>query len=601
MGRRRAHGRRLRLNPGDLLIFEEVRGSRSGRPADADPTRRHAVRLTDVTPAVDRLLDQPVLEVTWSQEDALPFPLTLSTLGKDRGLITDVSVAHGNVVPADHGRTVTAEPQTVPSAPPPDPCCGPPDFGYEHLSSPRPSRPKIVLDHVVQALPFPDPETVATAQATRLADIPEYVRRRLTELWRSARDGLSDEEIAELAVLFGLPYLERLELREHPARALRELLHREDRLLAGKRRRLEVLIARARAGTVLGGNIVWEIAQTWGERYAAGLDPADPILYGPATQKTDPRRALPAVRISDGEHVWDPRRDLLDSGPRDRHFVGELRDDGRLALRFGDGRYGATPRSGSRLELTYRTRGGTAGNVGAEAIRHLLSDVETPPITVRNPLPATGGTDPEPLEYVRHIAPLELRRRRLRAVTAEDYAALAAEVPGVQRAAAQIRWTGGTQEAHVAIDALGTGTPAPALLDAVTHALEQYRRIGHDLIVEPARAVPLDIALEACVVPGHEHGRIRAELYHVLGRMFRPDALTFGEPVRVSRLVAVAAAVPGVAGLRVTKLRRLFGEDNGELDEGVLCLGVLEIAQCDNDPDRPENGHLSIDVIGEAR
>ncbi|CAM5293372.1 hypothetical protein SPURM210S_01905 [Streptomyces purpurascens] len=112
-----------------------------------------------------------------------------------------------------------------------------------------------------------------------------------------------------------------------------------------------------------------------------------------------------------------------------------------------------------------------------------------------DPLPATGGTRPEPVEQVRQLAPLDLRRTRLRAVTAEDYAALAGALPGVQRAAAEIRWTGSVQEAHVAIDAYGTADPSPGLLDSVAQALEAYRRIGHDLVVGPARLVPLDIAL----------------------------------------------------------------------------------------------------------
>ena len=78
---------------------------------------------------------------------------------------------------------------------------------------------------------------------------------------------------------------------------------------------------------------------------------------------------------------------------------------------------------------------------------------------VRNPLPAVGGTEPEPVEQVRQLAPLDLRRTRLRAVTAEDYAALASALPGVQRAAAAIRWTGSVQEAHIAVDPYGTGAP----------------------------------------------------------------------------------------------------------------------------------------------
>ncbi|MFC7310408.1 putative baseplate assembly protein [Streptomyces monticola] len=710
--------RQLDLHPGDVLILEEVKGPRTGTPGDADPVHRQAVRLTSVTPGVDRIEDQPVLEVTWAAGDALRFPLQLTTpAGRACEPVEDVTLARGNVVLVDHGRSLNwcgeGLPETVrvPNAPAVAGSCAPPAFGcadrdegnapgrlinsltdradsgtrltaadirelfdvvgeaettraglgielagqrqekvlpgtaYAQAAALRTLlaqsvypgieprfRPRLGRSPVAQAVPFPDPALVAAGQADRLAVIPQRVEQRLVELWRSARDrdGLGEEEIAELTVVFGLKVLEQLELHAHPVRALRELLHRSDALLAPKRRRIEVLTARARAGTVLDGHIAWEIAHSWGPGYAAGLHPDEPVLRGAASaaQDQDPRRALPAVRLhegvpgQDGEHgehgglVWEPRRDLLESGPRERHFVGELEDDGRLALRFGDGLHGARPTPGARLELYYRLGGGTGGNVGAEAINHLIvcrspedeeSGAPLPVAGVRNPLPATGGSEPEPIEQVRQLAPLDLRRSRLRAVTADDYAALASELPGVQRAAAEIRWTGSVQEAHVAVDAYGTGTPSQQLLDAVAHSLEAYRRIGHDLVVAPARLVPVDIALSVCALPGHQHGQILAELYRVLGRgrlpggrlgFFHPDALTFGEPVRLSRLVAVAAAVPGVESVQVTRLQRLFHEDRGEREDGVLRLGPLEIATCDNDPDRPENGLLEISLGG---
>ncbi|MEV0369971.1 putative baseplate assembly protein [Streptomyces sp. NPDC050636] len=744
--------RALQLTPGDLLLFEEVKGPRTGTPGDQDPAHRQTVRLASVTPAVDQLDGQPVLEITWAPEDALSFPLCLSTRGgTDCAPVEEVSVARGNVVLVDHGRSLAfgaaaegvPETVTVPAVPADGGTsrssgaesgggsCEPPAFGcadhkdggnatartinallektgchtaltaddirelftvvgeeatvraglglelagqrrervvpgtvYAQAEALRTLlaqsvypgigprfRPVLHRSPVAQTVPFPQPAQVAAGQATRLAGIRERVRARLVELWRSARDhdGLSEDEIAELTVVFGLKVLERLELRRRHDHgpALRELLHRGDRLLDAKLRRLEVLTARARAGVVLGGHIAWEIAHSWGPAYAAGLHPDEPVLHGPAaTLLPDPRAALPAVRLmdDDGEQVWTPRRDLLDSGPRDRHFVGELEDDGRIALRFGDGRYGARPTPGSRLTLRYRLGGGTAGNVGAEAINHLVlsRDPEVseagdpmPVAGVRNPLPATGGAEPEPIEQVRQLAPLDLKRTRLRAVTAADYAELASALPGVQRAAAEIRWTGSVQEAHVAIDAARTGEPQPQLLDSVAYALESYRRIGHDLVVEAARTVPLDIMVEVCAAPGHQHGQILAELTRVLGSrrlsggrlgFFHPDALTFGEPVRLSRLTAVAAAVPGVQSVRVTRLQRLFHQehidhtdhtdrrnrtdrtdstdridridrmDNRALEDGVLRLGPLEIAVCDNDPERPENGRLVIEL-----
>ncbi len=124
--------RRLDLRPGDLLVLEEVKGPRTGTPGDADPSHRQAVRLTSVTPAVDRIEDQPVLEITWVAEDALRFPLCLTTRGgRDCLPVEDVSLARGNVVLVDHGRTLHGLPETftVPQVPAEVAPCDGPAFG----------------------------------------------------------------------------------------------------------------------------------------------------------------------------------------------------------------------------------------------------------------------------------------------------------------------------------------------------------------------------------------------------------------------------------------------------------------------------------------
>lgn len=92
-------------------------------------------------------------------------------------------------------------------------------------------------------------------------------------------------------MIYGLKVLERLELRTHPVRALRELLYRSDELLATKLRRTEILASRARAGAVLDGHIAWEIAHSWGPAYAAGLHPDEPVLRGPRPPRSARTRA----------------------------------------------------------------------------------------------------------------------------------------------------------------------------------------------------------------------------------------------------------------------------------------------------------------------
>jgi len=97
----------LTLAPCDVLIFEEVLGAHTAAAADADPLRRHAVRLTKVTRGRDALTGTLTVEIEWCAADALPFALCLSTIGPppECKLIPNVSVVRGNVLLVDHGST----------------------------------------------------------------------------------------------------------------------------------------------------------------------------------------------------------------------------------------------------------------------------------------------------------------------------------------------------------------------------------------------------------------------------------------------------------------------------------------------------------------
>lgn len=174
-------GRYPNLAPGMVLIFQEVLGPRTGQPEDADPAHRHAVRLVEVITedAKGRELVDPlnpfkrpegqfITEIRWHEADALPFPLCLSsTTDEAHGqvLVTGVSVALGNVVLADHGRTLDESEELgvvpvstmvrVPAAIPP----ALPGSMVAPLGEPRPVpprfRPRLKEGPVTQAAPYP--------------------------------------------------------------------------------------------------------------------------------------------------------------------------------------------------------------------------------------------------------------------------------------------------------------------------------------------------------------------------------------------------------------------------------------------------------------
>ena len=65
----------LDLHAGDVLIFEEILGPASGKPEDADPTHRHAVRLSGPPEAgVDPANNTDIVQIYWYADDALSVP-----------------------------------------------------------------------------------------------------------------------------------------------------------------------------------------------------------------------------------------------------------------------------------------------------------------------------------------------------------------------------------------------------------------------------------------------------------------------------------------------------------------------------------------------
>ncbi|MDH4273646.1 MAG: putative baseplate assembly protein [Gammaproteobacteria bacterium] len=465
------------LAAGDLLLFEEVRDA-VGNPSDADRRHRHVVRLTSVTFDTDTLYNVNVVNIRWSAEDALPFPLCLSRRAATPGEAAQaVSVARGNIVLADHGATHADEPL--------------------------------------------EPAVVTDARRYR-------------------------------------PYLKRV-----------GLAHAQP---------YDVDAARSKSA-------------------AAAL-------------RQDPRQTLPTVSLRQSMEVWTARRDLLGSDRFAEEFVVETESDRRAYLRFGDGILGRRPIVGTTFLATYRLGGGAAGNVGANTLKLVVipagETIASVQVSATNPLPAQGGVEPEEIEHVRFYAPQAFRSQR-RAVVPADYATLAEDHPQVQKAVAAQRWTGSWHTIFVTVDRRA-GLPVDAQFETeLLEYLEPFRLMGHDLEIEAPRMVALDIALRVCVAAGYLKSAVKKALLEVFssGRrsdnslgFFHPDQLTFGESVYLSTVIAAAMRIAGVTWVAAERFKRWGEADSGQLAQGFINIGRIEIARLDNDPNAPNHGRLELIMEG---
>jgi hypothetical protein len=325
----------------------------------------------------------------------------------------------------------------------------------------------------------------------------------------------------------------------------------------------------------------------------------------------DPHDALPLVTELKGQlgsvaRPWTARRDLLASDGDVPNFVVETENDGLARLRFGDDVRGQRPNPGTAFTATYRVGNGVSGNVGAEAIAHIVSNVSGVFNAVTNPMPAAGGVDPEDIAAARRDAP-EAFRTQERAVTAADYAAAAERRSDVQRAAATFRWTGSWHTVFVTADRFGGAAVDTGFEARLRGHLARFRMAGYDLEVDSPRHVALDITLHICVLPGYFRSEVlravRAELgAGVLpdGRLavFHPDNFSFGQPVYLSRIVAAAQSVEGVEAVWAQKFQRMAAPDSASLENGVIPIGRLEIAQLANNPNFRDRGRLTLEAGG---
>ena len=346
--------------------------------------------------------------------------------------------------------------------------------------------------------------------------------------------------------------------------------------------------------------------------FQAPLPPLPPLPPGPdssaaACLAPDAARAAAAVTLTstgtDGvPRPWLPRPDLLSSTSGDRHFVPEIDGDATAWLRFGDGEHGLPPTTDLTFQATYWVGNGGAGNIGRDTLGHAVlappAPADAAPITppqvarVRNPLPVTSGADPESADHARLVAPFAFKQQQ-RCVTEDDYSQQAAALPGVRQARGTLRWTGSWYTAFVSVD------PGPG--PGVVSGLSQLPMLGTDLAADGAVIVGLRIALAVSVDAGHFRGDVYAAL---MARFTGPDGLlstvgaSFGQTVYASPLIAAAQAVDGVAAVVLGTFSRMDAPWVDGTVTGFISLGRLEIARCDNDPDRLDHGLFTITLDG---
>jgi len=527
---------RLLLRAGDVLVFEERLGPQTGNPADADPTRRHAVRLTKVEPEAalvvgegleagrtpappipDPLTGQPIVRIEWDKQDALPFPFCISSPRTDTELadqvFEDVSVARGNIVLADHGLTIE-EPDSLKAVPFPRISKVPPaEPPFCEESEPQPVLPRFrpglregpvtQVGHVlikdsggrVRREPFDPQGSAASAFRWDLRRaLPAIeVTSDGSERWTPERE-LLDSRAADRHFV--------VEVEDDGSATLRF----GDRQLGMRPEAGSTFTALYRVGTGSSGNVGAEVL-------AHLVD--DGVSVSSPQAVLGVRNPLPARCGVDPESSEEVRQ-KAPYAFRTQERAVTLDDYAEAALRH-PGLQGAA--ASFRWTGSWRTVFVTLDPLGGDTV-------------VADPLLKS--------ELREHLERFRLAGYDLDVVDPR-YVSLEIEL---QACIKRGYFPGDVEQ---------------ALLEVFGNGMRADGTKG----------------------------------------LFHPDHFSFGEPVFLSPLYEAALAVEGIASVRFLTFRRQGKPDKGKaLKDGRILLNRVEIARLDNDPNFPEHGTFRAAVVG---
>jgi hypothetical protein len=284
-----------------------------------------------------------------------------------------------------------------------------------------------------------------------------------------------------------------------------------------------------------------------------------------------PAGATDTLTATVNDLIWTEQDDLFSARPTSRAYIVRENEAQASAVTFGNGVNGLRlPTGTSNVKAQYRYGLGSVGNVDAGQI----SQLATHPLGAQgviNPLPATGGADPDSLEQARANTPVAVMALD-RLVSVVDYAAFSRAYAGIGKAVAARISDGTRQLVHVTI-AGAEDIPIATTSDLYGNLLQSLLLYGDpSLPVQLAlrRAQLLVMQATVGLQPAYQWEDVAPLVQAAVLACFAFDARALGQTAFLSEAVQAAQAVEGVAWLYVT---RFDGVPDSITAAGLAALG----------------------------
>jgi hypothetical protein len=264
---------------------------------------------------------------------------------------------------------------------------------------------------------------------------------------------------------------------------------------------------------------------------------------------------------------------LIDANYNDPVYTVNTDANNVSYINFGDNISGRIPPQGS-IYVTYRIGGGASGNVGPNTLTYLLTNVVSG-LTVNNQEAAAGGSDPESTDTIRFNAPYSLTALN-RAVSLQDYAALAIQVSSVGKAVADATSFNNITIYMAPYGDVSLGTPGVdsngdpnAIFDNTADTLLTYLTdkapATTTITVLPPTYVPIDITLTVNILPQYRQKTVSDAVYAALTQSLEFSNVIFAEEYVLQYVLSSILNVGGVSYADVTLLSRTDATFTGDI------------------------------------
>jgi predicted phage baseplate assembly protein len=269
-----------------------------------------------------------------------------------------------------------------------------------------------------------------------------------------------------------------------------------------------------------------------------------PVTWVPAANRLG---AASTLRVTVNGVPWREADTFAGHGPGERIYVTAIGEGGQVRVTFGDGIHGARlPTGTENVRARYRVGAGARANLPGGQVGQLTAR----PLGVAgvsNPLPASGGADPDGPAQARRDIPIAVSGLD-RLVSVPDYEDFARARAGIDKASARWLFNGVRDVVHVT--AAGSSDmpldSASGVLSALRASLAESGDPRLPVEVAAREAVLLVIAAKVRVVAGYSWDIVRLAVQAALAGRFSFAARHLGQPAYLSEVLATIQAVPGV-------------------------------------------------------